>query len=264
MKRNIKKSSRRKWVVGGIAFFGSVALLTTGFATWVVGVNDNNENEDVSVAVETTTNESVSFVMEYASESPDNKITIDEPNPVSEQTDGKGYVKQDGDIIQPQFGDGQSKWDFTVTFKNVEIVIGNTAYEENTYNAIQFAIKKGAGNEVASSLLGEGVRTGKDWTYLAAPVTQTFEELGISKGSGNDSAHVFSGSNVDINFGWGTFFYEDTPCAFYNELYHGSKLTGIGDDNAIVNAIYNEMDAMSRALKGKTITLEATLIVKGQ
>ena len=264
MKRNIKKSSRRKWVVGGIAFFGSVALLTTGFATWVVGVNDKNENEDVSVAVETTTNESVSFSMEYDSDSPDDKITIDEPNPVAEQTGGKGYVQQDSDIIKPQFGEGQSKWDFTVTFAKVDIVIGNTAYEANAYNAIQFAIKTGAGNEVSTSSLGNGVRSDSNWTYLAAPVTQTFAELGITKGSGNNSAHVFTGTNVDINFGWGTFFGGDTPCAYYNGLYHGDKLNGLGDDNAIVNAIYNEMNAMFSALNGKTITLEATLIVNGQ
>ena len=54
MKKSIKKSSRRKWVVGGVAFFGSIALLTTGFATWVIGAsNTKDDMNNTNVTVDT-------------------------------------------------------------------------------------------------------------------------------------------------------------------------------------------------------------------
>ena len=251
MKKSIKKSSRRKWVVGGVAFFGSIALLTTGFATWVVGVNDNNENNTVNVNVETTENASVSFTMTYASESADDTITIDEPDNYS--FDGKK-------IINP--GEGKSKFDFTVTFESVDITIGHGAQEKNGYDGIEFAIT-GTNNEIQSegNKLGTA-RSGGSWTYLAAPARKTFEELKLVKADEDGtSAITWTGSKVPITFGWGTFFGGKSPCNYYNELYNGNKLSSFSDDSKIVDAIYSEMSAMETAFKTtKTITLTATLV----
>lgn len=251
MKKSIKKSSRRKWVVGGVAFFGSIALLTTGFATWVVGVNDNNESNTVNVNVETTENASVSFTMTYASESADNTITIDEPD---------NYSFEGKKIINP--GEGESKFDFTVTFESVDITIGHGAQEKNGYDGIEFAIT-GTNNEIqsAGNKLGTA-RSGSSWTYLAAPETKTFEELKLVKADEDGtSAITWTGSNVEIAFDWGTFFGGDTPCTYYNTLYNDGNLSSIGNDNAIVDAIYSEMSAMETAFTTtKTITLTATLV----
>ena len=251
MKKSIKKSSRRKWVVGGVAFFGSIALLTTGFATWVVGVNDNNESNTVDVNVETTENASVSFTMTYASgESADNTITIDEPD---------NYSFEGKKIINP--GEGKSKFDFTVTFESVDITIGHGAQEKNGYDGIEFAIT-GTNNEIqsAGNKLGTARSGGGPWTYLTAPETKTFTELGLTN-EGGTSAITWTGSNVEIAFDWGTFFGCDTPCTYYNTLYNGGNLSSIGNDNAIVDAIYSEMSAMKAAFTTtKTITLTATLV----
>lgn len=251
MKKSIKKSSRRKWVVGGVAFFGSIALLTTGFATWVVGVNDNNENNTVNVNVETTENASVSFTMTYAEEGADNTITIDEP---------KGYTFGGKKIINP--GEGESKFDFTVTFESVNITIGHAAQKDNNYDGIKFAIT-GTNNEIqsAGNKLGTA-RSGDSWTYLAAPATKTFTDLGLSKtDEEGSSAITWTGSKVAIAFDWGTFFGGDSPCTYYNTLYNGNSLSSIGDENAIVDAIYSEMSAMKTAFETtKTITLTATLV----
>ena len=250
MKKSIKKSSRRKWVVGGVAFFGSIALLTTGFATWVVGVNDNNENNTVNVKVETTENASVSFTMAYASgESADNTITIDEPD---------NYSYEGKKIINP--GEGKSKFDFTVTFESVNITIGHAAQEDNDYDGIEFAIT-GTNNEIqsAGNKLGTA-RSGSSWTYLAAPATKTFEQLGLTDKDGT-SAITWTGSNVEIAFDWGNFFGGKTPCTYYNTLYNDGNLATIGDDSAIVDAIYSEMSAMQTAFTTtNTITLTATLV----
>lgn len=250
MKKSIKKSSRRKWVVGGVAFFGSIALLTTGFATWVVGVNDNNENNTVNVNVETTENASVSFTMTYATESADNTITIDEPD---------NYSFEGKKIINP--GEGKSKFDFTVTFESVNITIGNAAQEDKGYDGIEFAIT-GTNNEIqsAGNKLGTARSGDVPWTYLAAPERKTFTELGLTN-EGGTYATTWTGSKVPIVFRWGTFFGGKSPCNYYNELYNGGNLASIGGDNAIVNAIHSEMSAMEAAFTTtKTITLTATLV----
>ena len=53
MKKEINSKSRRKWIMGGLAAFASVALLTTGFAVWVVGSQKMSDKGDVSVTVDT-------------------------------------------------------------------------------------------------------------------------------------------------------------------------------------------------------------------
>ena len=61
MKKEINSKSRRKWIRGGLAGFASVALLTTGFAVWVVGVQKDKANGDVKVNVDTAQNANITF-----------------------------------------------------------------------------------------------------------------------------------------------------------------------------------------------------------
>ena len=63
MKKDLKSKSKRKWIVGGVLLFGGVALLTTGFATWAIGVNQTKQNLGTSVTVEGTVNESVKLTI---------------------------------------------------------------------------------------------------------------------------------------------------------------------------------------------------------
>ena len=75
MKKEINSKSRRKWIMGGLAAFASVALLTTGFAVWVVGVSNTDTNNAVTVKVDTAKNNSISFEMESIGS---NEITLAE------------------------------------------------------------------------------------------------------------------------------------------------------------------------------------------
>ena len=62
--RKLRSSEKRKWVVNGLLAFGAVSLLTTGFATWIVGVNQREANEGVNVQVDTAQKNNVSFTFE--------------------------------------------------------------------------------------------------------------------------------------------------------------------------------------------------------
>ena len=63
MKKELNSKSKRKWIIGGLAAFTSISLLTTGFAIWVVGVNSTESNNDVTVTVDTAQNKSIVFTM---------------------------------------------------------------------------------------------------------------------------------------------------------------------------------------------------------
>ena len=57
--RKLISASKRKWVLGGILGFAAIALTTTGFATWIVGINATTTNGDVGVTVDTVSNNGV-------------------------------------------------------------------------------------------------------------------------------------------------------------------------------------------------------------
>ena len=70
--RKLRFSEKRKWVVNGLLAFGAVALLTTGFATWIVGVNQRNANGNVSVSVDTAQKNNINFTFKILED--DNKV----------------------------------------------------------------------------------------------------------------------------------------------------------------------------------------------
>ncbi len=53
MRKELKSKSRRKWLLGGSLAFASVALLTTGFATWVIGTQKTSGDGKVNIGVDT-------------------------------------------------------------------------------------------------------------------------------------------------------------------------------------------------------------------
>lgn len=251
MKKSIKKSSRRKWVVGGIAFFGSIALLTTGFATWVVGVQQTNDKDNVNVTVDTTENEFVNFSLSLS----DNSITLGETEePTPAQGDKENIVKIDGD----------PSGDLEVTINSLSIEIGNEAV--NSYTQIDFAITSNNNDVSSQQFPAESIRTGSAWSYLSAPASilltnlSTNENITYTSGTNTTTYTLKPSSTLTLNFGWGNFFGKQSPANFYNKNYHEGKLGA--DLSETINKINTEMDAMSGAFEGEgknVLTLQATL-----
>lgn len=79
MRKKVMSTSKRKWIVSGLLGFGAVALLTTGFATWVVGVNKSNTTIDPSTTVEGTQNSMINLSLSFATED-DKKVCVSENN----------------------------------------------------------------------------------------------------------------------------------------------------------------------------------------
>ena len=248
MKKSIKKSSRRKWVVGGIAFFGSIALLTTGFATWVVGVQQTNDEDNVTVLVDAAENKFVTF--ELTLSNTNNSIKLGE----TKQPD----AAQEGDVnivnIDSVTGD------LTVEIGSLDIEIGNDALK--SYTQIDFAITS-ANNTVSSQqFTEENLRTGKSWSYLSAPasILLTNENIANTAGTNTTKYTLKPSSTLTLNFEWGNFFGYQSPANFYNEKYNDGTLGA--DLSTTISKIKTEMDDMAAAFEGEgknVLTLQATL-----
>ena len=59
MRKELKSKSRRKWLLGGSLAFASVALLTIGFATWVIGTQKTSGDGQLNIGVDTAEDNSV-------------------------------------------------------------------------------------------------------------------------------------------------------------------------------------------------------------
>lgn len=232
MKKEINSKSKRKWVAGGLAAFASIALLTTGFATWVVGTQEDKKDASVNVTVDTAKNQTLTFDFSLS----DSAIVLAEKAEVS-----VGFVKASGkEVVEKPL---------VVTIDKFVIKYGNDSVLKPT--KVTFSIES-SWNTVSENKIGEK-RTGDSWTYLTAPTL----ELPAATGDEEGVKTITVASGKELTFSWGSFFGDKSPCEFYNEKFTNAA------DQTTENAqlIVDELTAMKKAFSdhGNTLTLRATL-----
>lgn len=238
MKKKLVSSSKRKWVVNGVLAFGAIALLTTGFATWIIGVQNANDDVSANVTVETATNESVELIATLG----ESAIKLAETTKVE-----TGVVKETNPT-----------GDLTITFSSITLKYGDNWLKENEKIkglTIKFAkledlgeggdIGQNASNNVTDTAdlinkrdLGEA----QNYTYidLDADFTGFNVEAAASTDEGN--LNVLTWTNVPYEFSWGTFFGGDSPATYYNNTFPNNSATSADADN-----IQKELDALHDA-----------------
>lgn len=244
MKKEINSKSRRKWIMGGLAAFASVALLTTGFAVWVVGASKTEDNKDVNVTVDTAKNSSINFTLNVQDKP---SIALKESAAVT------------GKIVNVAAGDA-SENPLQISYSQSTITYGSsydfkfTSIEFTIEEADDYASVKTAAD--ANKLTGKYARTGTDFTYLTAPAKIDISSLEkVKSSSGNSTTITIPAGKLD--FTWGTFFNAKSPANFYNELYADET-----DQVALGTAadeITTELTAMYKQLDGGKIKLLAKL-----
>ncbi len=263
MKKEMNLKSRRKWIMGGLAAFASVALLTTGFAVWVVGVSNKDVSNDVKVNVDTAANKSVSFEMKILDTK--NTLKLAESKTTAEANkDAKKIIHIDDDST--------NYLDAPLSL-NIQYTISYGAAYEKDFNAIAFEIvnnpesKEGitycSANVDASGIkLGSAAETTSfkrsnesNLTYIDAPEKITLD------GFTPDSHNNFNlTGTATINFKWGTFFEgKASPATFYNEKVDVSNASKQTKDT-LATEITEELNVMHNQMDDKTLQLKATLI----
>lgn len=235
MRKEMKSKSRRKWLLGGSLAFASVALLTTGFATWVIGTSKPSGDGKVNIGVDTAKDNSVELT-----------FSLDE-------NDNKIFVTEDADTV-----------DWNIKIKDLKVIVGEDFY--NSLNGkkdlkIAFELQKDGANSVTADTVGVRGETGSSWNYIK--VKSESESFKVSL----PSTYPTDGKIYDINdtpnnpdktfsFTWGSYFGEKAPSVFYKE----NESTGDQNLHDYYRNAVQELQAMKTALEAGTLTLTATFV----
>lgn len=245
--RKLISASKRKWVLGGILGFAAVALTTTGFATWIVGVNATTSDGTVGVTVDTALNNGVELKLVLGE---DSAIELKEAN------------SSTGPVVTVT-GNDTVKDPLQISVNTFTLEVGKQFLNSNTITGVEFKlkyaiddstkdIKDNAKNKVTDNKIGEK-RTGTEWEYISAPETIGFTNTDITAtATGDPSTYEYTINAETLNFRWGSFFENKSPATFYNTKF----ATGATKDD--VDNIVAELDAM-KALHNKTLVLTASL-----
>ncbi len=237
MRKELKSKSRRKWLIGGSLAFASVALLTTGFATWVIGTQKTSGDGKVHIGVDTAEDNSV-------------KLTF------NLDTDDTIFIAEaDG-------ADPEPDWDIKI--KDLNVVVGQDFYnslKDKTDLKIAFELQKDGANSVTADMVGVRGETGSPWNYIKVKSESEFFNVSLP------STYPTDGEIYDINdtpnnpdktfsFTWGSYFGEKAPSVFYEE----NETTGDQNSHDYYRNAVQELQAMKTALEADTLTLTATFI----
>lgn len=264
MRKEINSKSKRKWVAGGLAAFASVALLTTGFATWVVINNNVTDSKDIGVTVDTASNESIDFKMTLAS---DAKVEFREQKKISKtetigNVDGKHHIM----ATEKDSGWDESKNPLSFNYTGMTITFGKN-YDTSNFTKIVFSLgsaddkdtyidnKVAAENIKLSSIKkAESARTGTNFTYFKAPEEILItEEMKTKAPNGTNGTKTISLPAGTLAFQWGDFFGSESPATFYNQF---DNLDEDDTKRDIRNAAYAELDAMEAQFRASDYTSE--------
>lgn len=245
MKKEMNSKSKRKWIMGGVIAFCSVALLSTGFAVWQVGVNQASKEGEISVSVDTAQNNSVKIDAALS----DSTIKLAESAAIN-----TGFVTSDAT-------DG----DFSVTFSSFEITMGSDAYTSNSYKFVKFSIQAAAGDYVdnktasgANSFSDLDSDRGDSYFDLAV----TYMELESESDSKFTAKKTNAPYSFDLTsktvelFKWGSFFDNSSPCTYYNKLLTAEA--NQTPENA--QKVTDELTAMNTKYTNKKISLKIELV----
>jgi predicted small integral membrane protein len=231
MRKEMNSKSKKKWIVGGAIFFGSIALLTTGFATWSIGSQIAAQDGYITVTVDTAKNESIALEAVLD----DSAIALKE----AEVTDGVMVnVSQSEAVTNP----------LQISFSTLKITYGADFQFE--FTKLVFSIEKtttGTGTYVngnnyledSADLINK--RSGTEYTYIDAPA-----ELAISGNSTTETVNnnkVTTFTQLTFDFSWGSYFNNKTPANYYNTEFNGASQSEIAAQSGNVAKELNDMNA---------------------
>lgn len=248
MRKELKSKSRRKWLIGGSLAFASVALLTTGFATWVIGVHKPSGDGQVTIDVDTVKDKSVELTFKLGD---DNGITVAED---AEKSSNTNLPIEES--VTPD-------WDIKI--KDLSIAVGQEFYNESltgkTNLKIAFELQKDVVDD--KNLVTEDrvkVRgEGSSWNYIKVKSESEFFDVSLpstypTDGKIYDINDTPNNSNKTFSFTWGSYFDGKAPSEFYksHEPKEGKR--------EYYQKAAQELQTMKTALEAGNLTLTATFV----
>lgn len=251
MRKELKSKSRRKWLLGGSLAFASVALLTTGFATWVIGVTKTSGDGQVNIDVDTAKDNSVELTFKL--DETDHKISVAEDAGTSNTN---LTIERDG-------SEGDTEPDWTIKIKDLNVVVGETFYESLKGKQdlkIVFELQKDVAeaedkNSVTDDKVGVRGETESPWNYITLEKSEFNVTLPATYPT-DGKIYDISDTDKTFSFAWGSYFDGKAPSVFYKEKEEskGSKTLREYYQKAL-----QELQAMKTALTDE-LKLTATFV----
>lgn len=259
MRKELKSKSRRKWLLGGSLAFASVALLTTGFATWVIGTQTTSGDGKLNIGVDTVEDKSVELT-----------FSLDE-------SDKKIFVAEDAGSLNSNLtierDEADTKPDWDIKIKDLNVVVGKTLYDslkakqkekqkagQDLGLKIAFELQKdktedinSATNSVTEDKVGvRGGQTESSWNYIDLATKEFDVDLPEQYPAGG-MIYDISDKNKTFSFTWGSYFGGKDPSKFYKE---NQPTEGLRE---YYQKASQELQAMATALTGE-LKLTATFV----
>lgn len=217
-KRQTRKSYKRKKIILGACLFASVALVSTGFAAWVIATQAETP-QDGNISVGTVNDSSIEIKNVQLSKN----SFVFEPK----ETDTTGRVRNDG-----------------TNFENLSVTVtGEISPAQYVTGAtIEMTVPDSVKAAAASKL-----------NYIVLPeCVTTAQALTLSDKEGDANVKTFS---YKIAFTWGTAFNGKNPGEYFDTDDTGKNVTD-ADMKATLTSLHNTIQGESTDLKF-TITIKA-------
>ena len=298
MRKKVMSTSKRKWIVSGLLGFGAVALLTTGFATWVVGVNKSNTTIDPSTTVEGTKNSMINLSLSFATED-DKKVCVSEKNvngtfiKTEEKSPETDFVVKP--TIKIEIGRSLNLEAQNVTFElgykevlDQYFPLANSEkHKEGTIDKNKVTLSEATKTHKAgsytyfdisenSTLTIPAFSDNTKWTASTAGAKTSLTGIG-----GNDWKAEYTPNSIVYTlttnvtlFTWGSFFGGKSPVTYYDNLYNNGVLAETGtteqkeqvknelklyNSAEDIDFVVNEMNAMKDIFNGEKLNVVAKL-----
>ena len=253
MPKNNKSVGRKKWIAGGIIGFASVTLIATGFATWVIGNQIKEDKDNVTVAVDTARNDSVTLAVNLTEKA----LFLG----------GKDTSGADSSITSSvvTLGDDASSRNEDLTVTATITVTAGADYVNNLVESgvtVTFAFDATSTGKVTTSDDKLNIRDEESFTYLEAPAAVTIAKDDFEVQSDGTYLATLSGQTLTLTFTWGSYFDALNPMTYYNGLFQDGTLSAA--NAAHLQGVIDELNQMNAAITGgdsdsADLTLTSTL-----
>ena len=254
----MEKQRSKKLLFLAIAL-SSVSLVTVGFSSWIIGVQNNKVNLDnIKVDVDTVANKTAALDVKI--KDGENHLTLGETS-ATESGNGLGYIVEESK--KADFTIELEKFDFVfptvgASFKGINfnfLIEGEN--KSNTADVDYFSrnntqkeyIKLASANITSDELVESNITTDANDTAKKFYKNESYEAKGFN---------YYSLTNKEITFSWSSYFNNENPTSFYNKKFQNGGM-GIEDKITTLNNINKEFDALKKNLEGATIKITISL-----
>ncbi len=193
MAKLTRNSYKRKVILFGVLLFMSIALISTGFAAWIMSTNANHES-DGNVSVGTVTDGAIKLTDVSLS------TTSIKFEPLKEDTTGR--VRYDG-----------------TNFESLKIVVTGKVSSRDILGELTIELQM-------EENVKQALKAATDKNYIILPeCASSAVDLKTVDGACTENEDGGYDFTYTIEFKWGTFFNNLNPGQYYDEDGEGTKVS---------------------------------------